>query len=183
MQETNKSKNLLAILISLALALVLSLVFGGLFSGRIKNMEEDRFKAAIDTAAQGNMGAEDITPQGEKGVKVYLVKSGTGGEDSYLVLSAAKSHGCQVESLVAFSYDGVISSVQLLSVKGGSFNAKALIEKSGMLAGFGGASIENESLAVNRVEGTNGCDEAVVKSVNKAIQTLKALISQEEVSE
>jgi len=184
MQETNKKAfGALAVLISLLIALGVSLAAGNMFSHRISSLKDAELKKAIDIAAEGNTGAEDVTPRGETGVKIYLVKSGTGGNDSYAVLSTAKSRGCEVKSLVAFSSDGVISSVQLLSVVGGSANAKELVEKSGILQGFGGASLESESVSVNKTVGSRGCDEALVKSVNQAIKALKAMVSEEEVSQ
>lgn len=183
MQENNKKAiGALAVLLSLLIALGVSLAAGSILGG-ISNAKDDRVKQAIDNAAEGNVGIEDITPTGEKGVKIYLVKSGTGGNDSYALLSTAKSRGCTAESLVAFSADGVISSVQLLSVEGGTENAMELIEKSGILADLGGASIESESVSLTAVGGVGGCDEALVKSVNQAIKALKSLIAEEEVSE
>ncbi len=184
MNETNTGlRSVFAIVLSLCLALGIALLAGTLFADRLEGAEDARLSTAIDTAAEGNTGYEDITPVGSAGTGIYLVKSGTGGEDSYAVLSTAKSRGCQVESLTVFSLDGVISSVQLLSVKGGSYDARERVEASGILALFGGVDINSESLSLKGVEGSGGCDEALVKSVNRAIETIKELIADKEVSQ
>ena len=185
MRETGVSvRSAAAVVLCLALALIIAFGAGALFSPKIKNDADAAFKAAIDQVADGNAGFEDVTDtyltDAEQGTAMYLVKSGTGGKDVYCVFTSAKYRGCTVETLTAFSFDGVIASVKLLEVRGGVYNARELMEKSGILAAFGGVSYDSEPVTINKVENAGGCDGAVAVSVNKACAAMKKVLATEE---
>ena len=184
METNNTPKTITAIIVCLLLSVALAILAGTLFDADIKNGKNAALTDAINSAAEGNAGYEDIThtyvSPGEKGTALYAVKSGTGGKGVYCVTATAKRRGCTVETLTAFSADGVIMSVTLLDVKGGVYNAKELLCESGMLAELGGVSYDSESLSIKGVPETGGCDEAVLISVNRACDTMKKVLHVEE---
>lgn len=189
MQETkNTPKSLAAAFLCIVLALIVALAAALAFSPKTEEGTNGRLKEAIDTAVEGNAGYEDVTADyitdGEARLAVYLVKSGTGGKDGYCVFTTAKSRGCTVEALTAFSFDGVIMSVQLLDVSGGVYNAKELVLESGVLSSFGGVSYDSETVNIKGAEGAGGCNGAVVLAVNKACNAMKSVLyTEEEVSQ
>lgn len=187
METNNTAKSLLSGFLCLALALAVSLGAGILFGDKAKKGTDAELTAAINAAAEGNAGYEDITdayiPQNEKGVSLYLIKSGTGGKDVYCARTTAKSRGCTVDALTTFSADGVIMSVRILSAKGGNGNGADIIEKSGILSHFGGVPYDSDVITVNSVTAAGGFDDAVVISVNKACGAISKVLYVEEESE
>lgn len=181
---TNTGRSAAAVVLCFALALIIAFGAGYVFYPKIKNDADAAFKAAIDEVADGNAGYENVTDtylaDREQGTALYLVKSGTGGKDVYCVFTSAKYRGCTVDTLTAFSFDGVITGVKLLDVKGGAYNARQLVEQSGLLGGFGGVSYNGEAVTVEPVENAGGCDDAIAVSVNKACDVMKSVLDTEE---
>lgn len=172
-------------LLALALALLLAALAGGATSARIADRRDSAQKDAIDLAFNGNDGYTEVTEDcAVSGVTaVYLVKSGTGGEDGICVFSTASSRGCTVRLLTAFSHDGIISSVHLLDAEGTPSGAGQLIAESGILAAFGGVSYDTQSVAIKGIDGADGCSGAVVRGVNYACAAVSKLLYTEESSE
>lgn len=188
MQETKKSYlGILGFVICLVLAILLAFLANALFSDKITEADTTRLDSIIALAVEGNAGYENIGsdygPAEAADTALYLVKSGTGGVDSYAALNTVEYRGCTVELLCAFSYDGIISSVHLIKATGGVVNAKELIEESGMLASFGGASYDAELTKIKTAEGAGNCNGAVILAVNEACDLMKSVLYTEEVSQ
>lgn len=184
MAETTKTKGVIGLVAALVIALGISFAMGFVTEDKIQKNADDRINTLISTAVNGNSGYQDVSSlHGIKDSRLYLVKSGTGGEDSYVVLTTGKSRGCSAEVLCTFTADGVISSVQLVDTAGGVHNAKELIEKSGMLSAFGGVSYDSELTKVKKAKGAGACNEAVILAVNTSCGVMKTVLYSEEVSE
>ena len=176
-------------LIAFALALLIAMLAGGATQARISDRSNAKLDNAIGLAFNGNDGYTEITEECKtEGVTAaYLVKSGTGGEDGICVFSTASSRGCTVKLLTAFSHDGVIASVHLIEAEGTPHNARELIEKSDILAAFGGIPYNTAAVDVKGINGAEGCSIAVVRGVNYACAAVERLLyteaSSEEVSQ
>ncbi len=184
MDETKKTNGIVSLAIALIIALLLSLAAGLAVNDRIQDQEDARIQSLLNAAVDGNAGYEDVSAlHGISGSSLYLVKSGTGGEDSYVVITTAKSRGCSAEVVCTFTVDGLISSVELVKTEGGVPNAKDLIEKSGMLSAFGGISYDSELTEIKAAEGAGSCNEALILAVNQSCDVMKSVLYTEEVSE
>ncbi len=153
----------------------------------IEQNTAENIRQNIDTLFDGNSGFDDITAECDTasldGIgAVYRVKSGTGGEDSYCMLSTAAGYGGEIELLVGFSCDGVITGVKVLDASGETPGIGQLITEDEFLARFGGLYCNDEGTKIDGVSGATVSSTAAVKAVNSACVMMTRLLGEGEVS-
>lgn len=146
-------------------------------------------KASIDLLFDGNSGFDDITAdcltdgllsEAEAVQSVYRVKSGTGGEDSYCVLSRAAGYGDDIELLVGFSCDGLIVGVRVIEASGETPGIGQRVTEEAFLAQFGGLKYNADGTKIDGVSGATVSSTAVVKAVNAACTVMDAILEAEQ---
>ncbi len=187
--QNNKERGVLysAVVLLLISGLVACIVafVNGITAPVIQKNTEESIRQSINLIFDGNAGYEDITAvcqsegklNGAEGVaSVYRVTSGTGGEDSYCILSKAVGYGGDVELLVGFSCDGVISGVKVLSASGETPGIGQQITEEEFLARFGGLSSNAVGTAIDGISGATVSSTAAVKAVNGACIAINNLL-------
>lgn len=148
----------------------------------------ENIKKSIDSMFDGNSGFDDITAdckadgalsEAEAVQSVYRVKSGTGGEDSYCVLSRAAGYGDDIELLVGFSCDGLIAGVTVIEASGETPGIGQRVTEEAFLAQFGGLKYNAEGTKIDGVSGATVSSTAVVKAVNAACTVIGRLLEAE----
>lgn len=195
MQRNNKGvlySAVVLLLISGLTACLIALV-NAVTSPIIQKNTEKTINTSINTLFEGNAGFEDITKhceaegylaEAEGVVSVYRVTSGTGGEDGYCVLSKAAGYGDDIELLVGFSCDGVISGVKVLSASGETPGIGQKITEEAFLSRFLGLSSNESGTKIDGISGATVSSTGAVKAVNGACIVMNSLLDAgEEVSE
>lgn len=187
MQRNNKGvlySAVVLLLISGLTACFIALI-NGVTSPIIQKNTEKSINQSINTLFEGNAGHEDITKhcqaegylEGAEGVvAVYRVKSGTGGEDGYCVLSKAPGYGDDIEMLVGFSCDGVISGVKVFSASGETPGIGQKIKDDAFLSRFLGLSSNASGTKIDGISGATVSSTGAVKAVNGACIVINNLL-------
>lgn len=187
MQRNNKGvfySAVVLLLISGLTACIIALVNGITSPIIVKNTEKS-INQSINLLFEGNGGYEDITKQceaeghlnGADGVvSVYRVTSGTGGEDMYCVLSKAPGYGDDIEMLVGFGCDGVITCVKVFSAQGETPGIGQNIKNESFLSRFVGLSSAAEGTKIDGVSGATVSSTGAVKAVNSACVAINNLL-------
>lgn len=190
--QKNKDRGVLygtavLLLISCLVACTVALV-NAITAPAIEANTAERIKKGIDLMFDGNGGFDDITADcqadgllsdTEAVQSVYRVKSGTGGEDSYCVLSRTAGYGDDIELLVGFSCDGLIVGVRVTEASGETPGIGQHVTEEAFLAQFGGLEYNADGTRIDGVSGATVSSTAVVKAVNAACTVMGAILEAE----
>lgn len=191
--QKNKERGVLygtavLLLISCFVACTVALV-NAITAPAIEANTAESIRNGIDLLFDGNGGFDDITAdcranglfsEAEAVQSVYRVKSGTGGEDSYCVLSRTAGYGDDIELLVGFSCDGLIVGVRVIEASGETPGIGQRVTEEAFLAQFGGLEYNAEGTKIDGVSGATVSSTAVVKAVNAACTVVGAILEAEQ---